>query len=390
MNVMRAIQVFSAPVIATLQFFRENSFAHPQGHSFRDAGDTICFMSNYLLENGFHYVLTRRLSSDPVESLFSALRQMNGGNDGSDAKASTVAINKILRTGLLLPHHSSNVPRKRCQPENHFSTDEEEDLDKSQIQEIEPKKSTKKKKLVKLNDIRSKKPKKLQKNSYAWKKGDKLDPIPSEKAQILEETHPELASKTPYELFRMYFDSDIMNLILEETLRYAAQKNNTTFSLSEKLLEVFLGIILFSGYHSLPQEDLYWSNSEDCNLPFIQNAMSRQRFRDIKKFLHLCDNNSIDGSDKLAKVRCFIEMFCKKLQQFGTFAECLSVDEEMIPYTGRHSAKMYMRNKPIKFGYKLWILASSQGYPFNIQVYVGKEAAGPPTKFLLEREWFWI
>ncbi|KAG8175981.1 hypothetical protein JTE90_009660 [Oedothorax gibbosus] len=36
---------------------------------------------------------------------------------------------------------------------------------------------------------------------------------------------------------------------------------------------------------------------------------------------------------------------------------------------------MYMRNKPIKFGYKLWILASSQGYPFNIQVYVGKEAA---------------
>ncbi|KAG8190235.1 hypothetical protein JTE90_011956 [Oedothorax gibbosus] len=35
---------------------------------------------------------------------------------------------------------------------------------------------------------------------------------------------------------------------------------------------------------------------------------------------------------------------------------------------------MYMRNKPIKFGYKLWILASSQGYPFNIQVYVGKEA----------------
>ncbi|KAG8173431.1 hypothetical protein JTE90_022798 [Oedothorax gibbosus] len=264
--------------------------------------------------------------------------------------------------------------RKRCQPENHFSTDEE-DLDKSQIQEIEPKKSTKKKKPIKLNDIRSKKLKKLQKNSYAWKKGDKLDPIPSEKAQILEETHPELASKTPYELFRMYFDSDIMNLILEETFRYAAQKNNTTFSLSEKLLEVFLGIILFSGYHSLPQEDLYWSNSEDCNLPFIQNAMSRQRFRDIKKFLHLCDNNSIDGSDKLAKVRCFIEMFCKKLQQFGTFAECLSVDEEMIPYTGRHSAKMYMRNKPIKFGYKLWILASSQGYPFNIQVYVGKEAA---------------
>ncbi|KAG8176610.1 hypothetical protein JTE90_028592 [Oedothorax gibbosus] len=34
---------------------------------------------------------------------------MDGGNDASDAKASTIAINKILCTGLLLPHHSSNV-----------------------------------------------------------------------------------------------------------------------------------------------------------------------------------------------------------------------------------------------------------------------------------------
>lgn len=265
--------------------------------------------------------------------------------------------------------------RKRCPEENYFSSDED-DCNKSQNQQTESKKLTKRKKKVKINKaIRTKKEKEPKTKPYVWKKVDKLDPIKSEKTPILEEIHPELASKTPYELFKMYFDSDIMNLILEETLRYATQNNNYTFSLSEKLLEVFLGILLFSGYHSLPQEDLYWSNSEDCNLPFIQNAMSRQRFRDIKKYLHLCDNNSIDGSDKLAKVRCFIELFGKKLQQFGTFSESLSIDEEMIPYTGRHSTKMYMRGKPIKFGYKLWILASSQGYPFNLQVYVGKETA---------------
>lgn len=64
---------------------------------------------------------------------------------------------------------------------------------------------------------------------------------------ILKEIHPELAGKPPYELFKMYFDSDIMNLILEETLRYAMQNNNYIFSLSEKLLEVFLGNLLFSG-----------------------------------------------------------------------------------------------------------------------------------------------
>ncbi|XP_021000286.2 piggyBac transposable element-derived protein 3-like [Parasteatoda tepidariorum] len=135
----------------------------------------------------------------------------------------------------------------------------------------------------------------------------------------------------------------------------------------------FSGILLLSGYHSLQQEDLYWSNAEDCNLPFIQNVVSRQRFRAIKKYNHLCNNDQIDTADNLAKVKCFIEMFCKKLQQFRTFSEYLSVDEDMIPYTGRHSAKMYMRGEPIKFGYKLRALTSSQSYPYSLQVYVEKE-----------------
>lgn len=45
----------------------------------------------------------------------------------------------------------------------------------------------------------------------------------------------------------------------------------------------------------------------------------------------------------------------------------------MVPYVGRHSAKMYIRGKSIKFVYKLWVLASLQAYPFNLQVYVRKE-----------------
>ncbi|GBM55938.1 hypothetical protein AVEN_55872-1 [Araneus ventricosus] len=140
--------------------------------------------------------------------------------------------------------------------------------------------------------------------------------------------------------------ADIMNLISEETLRYYTQNNNCTFSLSGMLLEVFLGIILFREYHSLLQEDLYWSNSEDCN-PY------------------------------------------RMPRQFGRFSESLSIDEEMIPYTGRHSEKMYMRGKPIKFGYKYCILASSHGYPFNLQVYEGKEEASE-DKTPLGTELSWI
>ena len=44
----------------------------------------------------------------------------------------------------------------------------------------------------------------------------------------------------------------------------------------------------------------------------------------------------------------------------------------MVPYYGHHSSKMYIRGKPIRFGFKLWVLASSDGYPFKIDVYTGK------------------
>ena len=50
----------------------------------------------------------------------------------------------------------------------------------------------------------------------------------------------------------------------------------------------------------------------------------------------------------------------------------LSVDEQMAPYFGHFSTKMYMKNKPMKFGMKIWFLASAQGYPFAFQVYTGK------------------
>ena len=50
----------------------------------------------------------------------------------------------------------------------------------------------------------------------------------------------------------------------------------------------------------------------------------------------------------------------------------LSVDKSMVPYFGKHGAKQYIRGKPIKFGYKLWVLAKPLGYCVQFRSYVGK------------------
>ena len=53
------------------------------------------------------------------------------------------------------------------------------------------------------------------------------------------------------------------------------------------------------------------------------------------------------------------------------FAKDLPIDEQMVLYYGRHSAKMFIRGKPIGFGNKNWVLASSDSYPYKFETYTG-------------------
>ena len=99
--------------------------------------------------------------------------------------------------------------------------------------------------------------------------------------------------------------------------------------------------------------------------------MSRKRFKDIKKYIHFANNDNLSAGDKLAKIRPLQDRVNTSLPQFEIFAKYLSVDEQMMPYFDRHSAKMFIRGKPIRFGYKNWVLASSDGYPYKFETYTG-------------------
>lgn len=50
-----------------------------------------------------------------------------------------------------------------------------------------------------------------------------------------------------------------------------------------------------------------------------------------------------------------------------------AVDEHMTKFKGKHSAKQYLKNKPIKWGFKWWFRACSKtGYLYEFQLYLGK------------------
>ena len=72
--------------------------------------------------------------------------------------------------------------------------------------------------------------------------------------------------------------------------------------------------------------------------------------------------------DILFKVREFLDNLNRNFESHADPEQIMSVDEQMIPFKGRHSLKVYMKNKPSKWGIKVWGLAGQTGYvrKFNI------------------------
>ena len=50
----------------------------------------------------------------------------------------------------------------------------------------------------------------------------------------------------------------------------------------------------------------------------------------------------------------------------------VSIDERMVKSKARSGIRQYIKDKPTKWGFKLWVLADSQsGYTVDFNVYTG-------------------
>lgn len=84
-------------------------------------------------------------------------------------------------------------------------------------------------------------------------------------------------------------------------------------------------------------------------------------------------NEANNRFDKLFKLRPLIAMLKEKFSTQFIPSVHLNFDECMVKYYGKHSAKQFIRGKPIRFGYKVWSLNTSNGYLVNFDIYTGKK-----------------
>ena len=86
------------------------------------------------------------------------------------------------------------------------------------------------------------------------------------------------------------------------------------FKTSKDEIKTFIGVLIFSGYHKLPQARLYWDTNEDTRTTFISKAISRERFKLLKKYIHFVDHQKEDPTfDKYWKVRLLYDIMNRNL-----------------------------------------------------------------------------
>ena len=97
----------------------------------------------------------------------------------------------------------------------------------------------------------------LKKNrNCILKKTTNLKKLQESELEQLSENHPHLLFLEPVELFRLFVNNEICEMIHYETKRYAAQKNQPINIFAQEI-ETFLAITILTEYNSRLRQRLY-------------------------------------------------------------------------------------------------------------------------------------
>ena len=186
---------------------------------------------------------------------------------------------------------------------------------------------------------------------------------------------------SPTGIFDLFFDDEVVQYLVDMTNLYAHRdKGKHLFNISGSEMRLFIVILLLSGYNVLPRRKMYRENSDDVKNKSVSNAMSRNRFEEIISMLHCCDNEQLDPDDKMSKVRPLYNVINQRCLLFSSDLSFVCVDESMIPYYGRHSTKQRIVGKPVRMGYKMWVLTQSNGYVLQFDPYQGAKEKKSDSK----------
>ena len=193
---------------------------------------------------------------------------------------------------------------------------------------------------------------------------------------------------SPLEYWQHFITPEMIEKIVENSNSFAQSFETLKKKKPITVIEILalVGIMMFMGITILPNRRMYWAKSGIFQNSFVSSVFTHRRFEFVLKVLHWIDTTKLSEAEKAENNRADkfwrVSSFCREVaSKFRMHYNCgkkISVDEQCIPYKGRHPSKCYNPNKPNKWHFKVFSLNDSLTfYQSNFMLYQGKDEARP-------------
>lgn len=196
-----------------------------------------------------------------------------------------------------------------------------------------------------------------------------------------------LRTKDELDFFTLFFDEEVMSNFVSATNWYG-QTYITDWEHDVDISEFrhFFAMILTQGMIKYPNRKMAFDD-QTFGCRFLTDTMSKKRFDQLLKAWHFENlgrmsteevqnfkkNNPFWAVKRLASSLSLKYMSCYQCGQR------LDIDEQCVPWKGRHKCRCYNPKKPEKWHFKIFGLNdSATGYQTNFYLYEGKAEQRPP------------
>ena len=182
---------------------------------------------------------------------------------------------------------------------------------------------------------------------------------------------------SPLEILMKYFPSKLFKKFATESNIYCMRETGTNFNTTPAEIQKFFGMNMLMANVSLPRIRMYWQPA--ARIDRVAGIMPVNRFFEIRQYMHAVSAREPNNKDKFWKIAPVIAAVREACLQLPK-EEFSSVDEQMIPFTGRMPSKQVIQSKPIPVGIKNWVMWGKSGRVLDFKIYQGA-GTGIPLEY---------
>lgn len=198
---------------------------------------------------------------------------------------------------------------------------------------------------------------------------------------------------SPKDAWELFITDNIIQEVITctnlEGWRGATARGREWKNVNKDELMAFIGLTLLAG------SEKNW-NVSFCELfgstlhnPMYKATMSVGRFEDICRILRFDDKRTRAvhlETDHMAAFRYIWDLFLVNCRQRFIPSDCVTVDEQLVPFRGRCKFLQYMPKKPAKYGLKIfWVCDARITYAIDGIIYTGRQPGEDIQKNLGEK-----